>query len=57
MLWGILLLLAAGVVAAIALGDQGSMGGLDGATIVAVVASIALLVFIGLPMFSEYRGA
>jgi aspartyl protease family protein len=56
MLWGILLLLAAGAVAAIALGDQGSLGGLDGATIVALVASVALLIFIGLPMFGEYRG-
>jgi aspartyl protease family protein len=56
MLWGILLLLATGAVAAIALGDQGTLGGLDAGMIVALVASVALLVFIGAPMIGGYRG-
>jgi len=56
MLWAILLLLAGGALAALALGDQGSLGGLDASTIVALVASVALLVFIGAPLLSHYRG-
>ncbi len=56
MLWGIFLLLATGAVAAIALGDQGTLGGLDAGMIVALVASVALLVFIGAPMIGGYRG-
>jgi len=42
--------------AALALGDQGTIGGLDGGTIAAFVASVALLIFIAGPMFSGTRG-
>lgn len=56
MLWAMLLLLATAAVAAIVLGDQGTLGGLDGATLAALMASVALLIFIGAPLINEYRG-
>jgi aspartyl protease family protein len=56
MLWAMLLLLAAGAVAAILLGDQGTLGGIDGGMLAALVAAVALLIFIGAPLIGQYRG-
>ena len=56
MLWAMLLLLAMGAVAALVFGDQGTLGGLDGGTFAALIASVALLIFIGAPLVREYRG-
>ncbi len=56
MLWVLLLLLGVGVVAAVVVGDSGSLGGVDGAMIAGIVASLALLIFIGLPALRQYRG-
>jgi len=49
MLWIILSLLGLAAVAALALGDSGTLGGLDGGTIAAFVSSLALLIFIAGP--------
>ncbi|MBU2533996.1 MAG: TIGR02281 family clan AA aspartic protease, partial [Alphaproteobacteria bacterium] len=52
-----LLVLALGGLAALALGDTGTLGGFDGGTIVALVASVALLIFIAGPFLSGRRGS
>lgn len=57
MLWGLLLLLAVGVIGGIALGDAGSLGGLDGATFASLVASVALLIYFIAPYLSGGRGS
>jgi aspartyl protease family protein len=56
MLWIVLLLLALGGIAAVAVGDTGSLAGMSGGMIAALVASIALLIFIGGQMFTGQRG-
>jgi aspartyl protease family protein len=56
MLWVLLLLLAVGGIAAVVVGDSGTLGGLDGSMIAALVGSIALLIFIGAPLITDYRG-
>lgn len=56
MLWFILAMLALAAVIAIALGDSGTLAGLDGSTLAALVASIALLIFIGGPFLAGQRG-
>ena len=56
MLWALLLLLGAGAIAAMALGDSGTLGGMDGAMIASLVAGLCLLIFIGGPLLANYRG-
>lgn len=57
MLWGLLLLLAAGIIVGVAMGDAGTIGGLDGATFASLVASIALLIYFVAPYFGGRRGS
>ena len=57
MLWGLLLLLAVGVIGGIALGDTGTIGGVDGATFASLVASIALLIYFAGPYLAGQRGS
>lgn len=56
MLWIILSLLGVAAVAALAIGDSGTLGGLDGGRIAQVVAMLALLIFIAGPWLSGSRG-
>lgn len=55
MLWVILSMLAVAAIAAVALGDSGTIGGLDGGMIAALVSSLALLIFIAGPMIGTGR--
>ena len=56
MLWAILLFLGLGVVVAVAVGDSGSLGGMDGAMIASLVGGLCLLIFIGGPLLANYTG-
>ncbi len=56
MLWICLALLGFAAIAAFAIGDGGSLGGLDGDMIAALSASLALLIYIGGSALSSYRG-
>jgi aspartyl protease family protein len=55
-LWICLFLLLIGGVAAFAVGDSGSIGGLSGDMIAGIAASLALLVFFGSSILSDYNG-
>ncbi len=55
-LWICLLLLLGAGVAAFAIGDAGSIGGLSGDTIAAMTAALALLIFLGGSLFAHYQG-
>lgn len=55
-LWICLALLIAGGVAAFAVGDSGTIGGLSGDVIAGVAASLALLVFFGSSIIGDYQG-
>ena len=56
MLWICLALLAFAAVAAVAIGDGSSLGGLTGDMIAAISASLALLIYIGGSALSSYGG-
>ena len=56
MLRVLLIVLVLGGVIAVVVGDSGSMAGIDGGTIAALVASICLLIFIGYPLLANYAG-
>jgi len=56
MLWICLGLLAIGLIAAISVGDAGTIGGFAAGDIAGVTAMLALLIFIGGSAISHYRG-
>jgi aspartyl protease family protein len=56
MLWALLTLLGVAALAAILLGDAGSLGGYDGGTIVAFVTLASVLIFVGGGVWAEQRG-
>ncbi|MFT7575827.1 MAG: aspartyl protease family protein [Alphaproteobacteria bacterium] len=56
MLWLILAMLGLAAVIAVALGDSGTLVGLDGGTLAALIASVALLIFIAGPFLTGQRG-
>ena len=56
MLWVILGMLGLAAVIAVSLGDAGSLGGFDGGTLAALIASVALLIFVAGPFLSGQRG-
>ena len=56
MLWVILAMLGLAAVIAVSLGDAGTLGGLDGGTLAALISSVALLIFIAGPFFAGQRG-
>ncbi len=56
MLWAMLLLLGAGIVVAIAMGDSGTLGGMDGAMVVSLVGGLCLVIVLAGPVLSSYRG-
>lgn len=55
-LWISLLLLVLAGIAAVALGDSGTIGGLDGGTIASGAALLAILVFLGSSLAGDYIG-
>ena len=55
MLWLILAFLGIGLLVAVSVGDAGSLAGLDGGMIAALVGAVALLIFIGGAAFGEAR--
>lgn len=55
-LWICLALLLCAGIAAFAIGDTGSIAGLNGDTLAAVTASLALLIFLGGSLFAHYQG-
>ena len=56
LLWITLLLLVLAGIAAVALGDSGTIGGLDGGTIASATALLALLIFLGSSLAGDYVG-
>ena len=56
MLWLLLLIIAAGGVVLISMGDAGSIAGFDAASIFGLVAGVALLIWIGSSLGGAYRG-
>jgi len=56
MLWLILAMLGLAAVVAVSLGDSGTLGGMDGGTLAALISSIALLIFIASPFLAGQRG-
>ncbi|MGI9477612.1 MAG: retropepsin-like aspartic protease family protein [Hyphomicrobiaceae bacterium] len=56
MLWLILAMLGLAAVVALSMGDAGTLGGMDGGTLAALISSIALLIFIGGPFLAGQRG-
>ena len=56
MLWAILALLGVGLIAAMAVGDSGSLGGLNGTMIASLVGGLCLVIFLGGPLLANYRG-
>lgn len=56
MLWVLLAMLGGAALIAVAIGDAGSLGGFDGGTLAALIASLALLIFLAGPFFSGRRG-
>lgn len=56
MLWLILSMLGLAAVVAVSMGDSGSIGGMDGGMLAALISSIALLIFIAGPFLAGQRG-
>lgn len=53
--WICIVLLVLGGIAAFAIGDKGSLGGLSGDTLAGLSASLALLIFLGSSLLGDYK--
>lgn len=56
MLWGLLLLLMVGAIVALVLGDTGTVAGMSGGMIASLTAMVAMLIYLGSSLASDYAG-
>lgn len=56
LLWTLLIALLVAAITALVLGDSGTLGGLDGGMIASVTAMLALLIFLGSDLATDYAG-